>query len=153
MSHVGKVIIFVCTSNTCRSPIAEGFGNHWIEKNELLGQYDVISRGLTDMYEPPGSQASAPGIEVMLEDYGIDISNHRSRLLSSEDVHEASIIIGVSRSHKNHIISNYPQFEHKVTCLNDDVPDPWHSPKHVYRQCMHMMAPLVYSKLNELIKT
>ena len=50
--------IFVCTSNTCRSPMAEQFANAWLDKNNCRGQYCFISRALSNAYEPENSPAS-----------------------------------------------------------------------------------------------
>lgn len=93
-----KLLIFVCTSSTCRSPMAEQFGIRFLKQHNLTSDYTIISRSLTDKYETPGSPASAPGIEVLMEDYGLDMKEHRSCLLKNSDVDEAHAIIGVSQS-------------------------------------------------------
>ena len=43
----------ICTSNTCRSPMAEYLARQWFMRNDMKN-YTVISRALTDRYEPPG---------------------------------------------------------------------------------------------------
>mmetsp|Transcript_4438 Transcript_4438/g.4563 ORF Transcript_4438/g.4563 Transcript_4438/m.4563 type:complete len:162 (-) Transcript_4438:110-595(-) len=155
MESIPYYIIFVCTSNTCRSPMAEGLAIRWLEKNELSHKYKVVSRGLTDEYEPPNSPASSQAVIIMAEDFGIDISNHRSKLLTLNDIQEATHIVGVSRSHSEWVISMYTEYftNHpgKLTSLDKNVPDPWHSPTDVYRACVNMMEPLILTKMEDIV--
>ena len=44
-------IIYICTSNVCRSPVAEALAKAYLEENKIEG-VEVVSRGLTDRYEP-----------------------------------------------------------------------------------------------------
>ena len=78
-----RKILFVCTGNTCRSPMAER-----LMKKILGSEYDVESAGLA---ANPDSPASDNAIEVMRE-HDIDLSNHRSRKLTTEMISEADNI-------------------------------------------------------------
>ena len=144
-------IIFVCTSNTCRSPMAEKFAGSWLIDRNLQSKYRVISRGLTDQYEPLNSPASLHGIEVLLDEFALDLQNHRSVLLTSQDIKDAYIIIGVTQSHVRAISQKYPQSAGKVHSLHADVSDPWHASLDTYRLCAYQMKPLVYEALGSLI--
>ena len=94
------IVIFVCVSNTCRSPMAEHLFRKYLKdvKNMDETKIQIISRSLTTNYEPKNSSASTQGIEVMRNCYGIDMNSHRSKLLSAEDVRIADVIIPVKRS-------------------------------------------------------
>lgn len=144
------LIIFVCTSNTCRSPMAEQFASAWLVENNLRGQYKIVSRGLTDRYEPPNSPASPHAVHVLANDFSLDLSPHFSSLLSSSEINDAHLIIGVTQSHKRQIVNNFPNAVGKVHCLNADVPDPWHATIEVYSDCAHLMQRLVYEILTQL---
>jgi protein-tyrosine-phosphatase len=149
---VTSLIIFVCTSNTCRSPMAEQFAKSWLSQNNLSTQHHlVISRALSDKYEPPNSEASYNGIKVLAEDYSLDLSYHRSAMLSHKDVETATYIIGVTQSHAKSIQDMFPSSIGKVYTLQSDIPDPWHSSIEVYRTCALKMEPLVYEILIQLI--
>jgi protein-tyrosine-phosphatase len=108
-------IIFVCTSNVCRSPPAAALAQRWLNTNrrdedgEGKTANEVISRSLTTAYEPENSPASEYSIQIMKETYGINISSHRSRLLSEEDVRHADVIVGITASHREHIIRSFPE--------------------------------------------
>ncbi len=84
-----KKIIFVCTGNTCRSPMAEGY-----LKSKGRSDIEVISRGLA----ADGGGASENSILAMKE-IGIDISAHISRQLCFADIDESSLLICMSSSH------------------------------------------------------
>lgn len=86
-----KLIIFVCTSNTCRSPMAEVLAKKWLtEKGHK--DFTVVSRSLTDSYEPENSPASLNGIKILQQDYSLDMTNHRSKLLSEGDLERATVV-------------------------------------------------------------
>jgi protein-tyrosine-phosphatase len=59
-----KLIIFVCVSNTCRSPMAEYLFRKKIEDLNLSSTFDIESRSLSIQYEPVNSPANPQGMEV-----------------------------------------------------------------------------------------
>jgi protein-tyrosine-phosphatase len=134
-----KVVIFVCTSNTCRSPAAEGLASLWLVEHGFDQQYVVYSRSISTDYEPENSTPSEFSTSVMLEDFNVDISSHRSQLLSSVDVQYAHLIVGITRNHCSYILNKFPEAEGKCISMSVDIPDPWHSSKDIYRHCIHSM--------------
>lgn len=90
-------VAFVCTGNTCRSPMAEAILKHMLmEKNEDMTQYDIYSLGTMAF---SGDSASVYSIEAMKE-LGIDIDSHRSQRANVENI-KADIILTMTSSHKN----------------------------------------------------
>ena len=146
-----KTVILVCTSNTCRSPMAEYHARKWFEERGV-NDVKVMSRALTDAYEPPGSPASENGIIVMKQDFGIDMSAHRSALLQQSDIDTATAIIGVSGSHVAYIDENFTVNPNILHTMSENVSDPWHAPIEVYRACAHQLAKLVPSKLSDIFE-
>lgn len=61
---MSKLIIFVCVSNTCRSPMCEYMLRDILQKNGLDNEFTVSSRSITEDYEPENSPANERGIEV-----------------------------------------------------------------------------------------
>lgn len=80
-------IIFICTGNTCRSPMAEYLLRYELKKNNI--DIDVISRGI--MVNETG-RASEHAIEVMKE-YDIDIGSHISKQLVIDDISENDVLL------------------------------------------------------------
>lgn len=96
-------ILFVCSGNTCRSPLAEAIARRLIED---AGRKDVeISSAGTSAWD--GSPASDGALLVGLE-RGLDLSAHRSRQLTEEIVREADLILAMSPSHLSRIKALHP---------------------------------------------
>ena len=116
-------VIFVCTGNTCRSPMAE-----YYLKSKNLDGLSVKSRGFSE-----GENANPNSIQAMLE-VGIDISNHRSLCITKDDLESADAIICMSESHKQLLLSTEAN-ENKLLVLGSGVPDPFGSDIDTYRNC------------------
>ena len=120
-----KNILFVCTGNICRSPMAEG-----LFREMAAGRADirVRSAGLSAF---AGQPPSAHAVEV-LADLGIDISGSRSKPLSAELTRDATCIMAMTRSHLESIQYLFPEVTEKVFLLREfednpsslDVSDP-----------------------------
>jgi protein-tyrosine-phosphatase len=134
-----KVLIVFCTSNTCRSPMLEALTQRWVVEHGYT-DIKVESRGITEDYEPAGSPASQYSVEVIREAYSIDITKHRSKMLTDSDVETAFALVGVTVSHANHARHLYPAHAGKIFSLKRDVSDPWHSEKVVYERCAQQLA-------------
>lgn len=96
-------ILFVCTGNTCRSPIAEGLFKDMLKKNNI-DNIRVSSAGISVF---PGEQANEKAIKA-LKEKGIDIRSHRARQ-AIEEIDKADLILAMALSHKK-IIEDYLRF-------------------------------------------
>ena len=111
-----KKVLVVCTGNTCRSPMAEGWLNH-----KLAGKgWQAESAGVAAW---DGGTAASEAIEVMQE-IGVDISAHRSRKLSRKLVEEADLILAMTGGHLREINQRFPEAKDKVQLLNSFGPGP-----------------------------
>ena len=91
-------ILFVCSGNTCRSPLAEAITRRLLD---TAGRSDVeVSSAGTSAWD--GSPASDGALLVGME-RGLDLSQHRSRLLTPEIVSEADLILVMSPSHLSRV--------------------------------------------------
>ena len=91
-------ILFVCSGNTCRSPLAEAITRRLLD---TAGRSDVeVSSAGTSAWD--GSPASDGALLVGME-RGLDLSQHRSRLLTAEIVNEADLILVMSPSHLSRV--------------------------------------------------
>ncbi|TMW64725.1 hypothetical protein Poli38472_011605 [Pythium oligandrum] len=145
-------VLFVCTSNTCRSPVAELFAVEWLKRRLDMDRAQQEEKGIrihsaaiTDVFDKQGSCASAHAISVMKE-YQIDLSQHRTRLLTAKMCEEADYIVCVSMGHRDKVRELFPRIkEMKGTLckLSRDVPDPWHMDYDTYMQNVALMEELV----------
>ncbi len=91
-------LLFVCTGNTCRSPLAEGIAKHLVATRQLA-DISVSSAGTSAWPDAPASDGS---LLVALEQ-GIDLSEHRARQLSPEIVASAQLILAMGPHHLDRV--------------------------------------------------
>lgn len=130
-------ILFVCTGNTCRSPMAEGY-----LKSKNIPDFTVSSRGLA----ADGSPVSENSLKAMKE-IGIDISKHVSKQITLEDIENADKIICLSQSHIN-FLEQIPNARQKLMILGDGISDPFGMDLDTYRQCRDE----IFQAVDEVIK-
>jgi protein-tyrosine-phosphatase len=136
-------IIFVCTGNICRSPMAEGLLNH---KWHLAGRDDLLvsSMGTHGLDNHP---ATEPAQQVCLEN-GFDISSHRSRPLAGEDLQSSDLIFCMEPIHTEFIGTFFPWYRNRVFLLGawpgkktrkSPVPDPMGGEIELYRKIFKLI--------------
>ena len=111
-----KKIIFVCTGNTCRSPMAMAFFNSFACLEPPEFGYEASSAGLAVSKDAPPSENA---VLAMRDPWSIDISDHRSRILSQAEVREATLLLTMTTSHKHYILSMFPGAYQKVFTLKE----------------------------------
>lgn len=136
-------IVFICTGNTCRSPMAEGLARL------ILGSgIEVESAGLAAW---EGDCASDQAIQVFKEK-GIDLISHKARPVSRDILAQADWIIPMTRAHAIQLMGAFPEFSSKIKRLgawgtqekNFDVRDPWGGSVEIYRKCAKEIETLLY---------
>jgi len=145
-----KTILFICTGNVCRSPMAEGIFRQAVQGR---GNYRVISAGLGAM---EGQAPSAHAVEAVRE-LGIDISRQRSRMLTPQLVAQADYIFGMTHSHVDTVMLLYPQAAEKTFLLREfddtldpfekDISDPIGGSYEIYMNCRDQIEQGIVSLL------
>ncbi|WP_368503081.1 low molecular weight protein arginine phosphatase [Alkalihalophilus sp. As8PL] len=106
-----KNILFVCTGNTCRSPLAEALLRH-----RMGTEIEVKSAGV---HAFPGSPASE-GTRLVLEDKGIQHS-HQSQPVTNDLLEWADVILTMTSGHKELVSSQFSEYQDKVHTLKEYV--------------------------------
>ena len=91
-----KLIVFVCTANVCRSPMAEKLFEQALEESSVQKRIQVFSAGISAM---DGDKASENSIEACRE-IGIDLKDHRSSALTRATLQNASAVFCMTESHR-----------------------------------------------------
>lgn len=140
-------VLFVCTGNTCRSPIAE-----IILKSKQLPHIEVKSAGTLAI----DGHDMSPNAAIVLEENNLT-HQHKSTMLSHEQVEWATHILTMTAGHKSSVIGQYPQAKNKTYTIKEflgeggDIIDPFGGATEVYRETYteleHLISKLI-KKLN-----
>ncbi|MCL2363915.1 MAG: low molecular weight protein arginine phosphatase [Defluviitaleaceae bacterium] len=152
------MILFVCTGNTCRSPMAAVLAQKLLR--EAGTEYAVQSAGV---HASPACAASAHAITAM-RGAGCDLLPHRSQRATAQLVADAKLILTMTAAHRAAVLSIAPKSAHKVFTLcgypheNDtiqadaDVVDPFGGDLLTYQQCAAQIKQLIKSSLGKIIQ-
>ncbi|MEW8972583.1 MAG: low molecular weight protein arginine phosphatase [Tissierellaceae bacterium] len=141
-------ILFICTGNTCRSPMAEGILRELAKKKGL--DIKVKSAGLVATED---GDISRDAIST-LKDIGIDISDIRSKSVNEDLIKEADLILTMSQRHKGNLTLKYPYIREKIFLLNEyafdmnkDVVDPFGMGRKYYEETRNE----IYRAIEEIL--
>ncbi len=123
-----KKVLFVCTGNTCRSPMAMAVFNDIAEKTKLNWVAD--SAGLAAFGDPINPKA-----EKALEKQGIKDFCYISKPLNIQHIEESSFLIVMTQSHKEVLLSVGASPE-KIIVLGDGISDPYGGDEEEYENCL-----------------
>ena len=148
-------LLFVCTGNTCRSPMAAGLAAPMLA--ERLGCKPSELRAHSVVMQSAGTSggrggASTHALEVMAK-RGIDLSDHFSAALSAEMIQQADYVFAMTHVHRETILRLAPSAEPKVMLLLDDedVRDPMGSEVEEYERCAQTIERGLRARLQEVI--
>ena len=153
------MVLFVCTANICRSPMAEYLCEKMLAERlqcsvDALGDRGIVvlSAGVSE-FASTGREASTNVIEVLQEE-GIDLSHHRSQLLNEMHVRFADFIFTMTRSHREQILSMWHDVDSRLSVLRTDggdIADPIGSSTKIYRACAEQIRTEIDRRMEDII--
>ena len=148
--------LFVCTGNTCRSPMAEGIFRKYlaeklqceVDQLDRMG-YKMVSAGIMNMSAVP---ASAEAVRAC-EEREIDIKAHKSNILSPQLIEESDFIFAMEQIHCDRIMAIRPEAADKCMLLaeNKEIPDPIGQPQESFNHCAEMIENAVRRRIDEMV--
>ena len=137
-------ICFVCTGNTCRSPMAEAVANALIKET---GRTDLraFSAGLFANDGEP----IAPNAVLALEEAGVaavkgrDYHRHVAHTLRAEEAEGFDLLVGMTDAHAMQMMMSFPEVAERITVMPIRIPDPWGGDASVYRASLSEITEAV----------
>lgn len=140
-------IVFICTGNTCRSPMAEGLFKD-MDGEEKTG-LEAVSAGI---FTNNGMSVSENAV-IAAKELGADISNHKSQILNENIVNDAKYLVCMTGAHYDQILLKFSNASDKLfTLLPTDVDDPFGGNIDDYRKCATQIKSAVESIIERLSK-
>ncbi len=142
-----KNIVFVCTGNTCRSPMAEGIAKKLAQQKELALNFS--SRGTSVYME----EKANPLAKNAAKAYSSDLEEHFSKAFSEKDAEKSEIVLTMTLRHKEYLKEKYPKYKDKIFTIKEyvgekgDIADPFGKNKEAYEAC----AKELYDLINKIL--
>jgi protein-tyrosine phosphatase len=125
-------VLFICTENICRSPLAEGLLRHHLKLAGLGRRVSVSSAGT--IASQPGARPDPRAVRLASE-AGVKLGSIRARRVTEKDLMSSDFIVAMDRSHLRELQQICPRehlhklsllLSHDPTQVLDDVPDPYY---------------------------
>lgn len=137
-------ILFVCTGNTCRSPMAEGLFKKLVSESKIEN-IECSSAGLFAM---TGDEVSLNSVKAC-ERFGVDISSHRARRITGYILDETDKFVCMTPEHAASLSLYVPN--DRIVVLGDGIPDPYGGDLEKYMICANSIKTALQDQFDDIV--
>lgn len=147
-------LLFVCTANICRSPMAEKlFGKVLSEKDMPVSDWHISSAGT---WTTNGQFADKHAIRTMRE-MGLDLFQHKTRIITRQILTKQNLILVMENQHKEALQYEFPDMSDRIFLLSQmvneeyNIDDPFRKYMPAFRICAKQMYGILNSGIDSII--
>lgn len=147
-------VLFVCTANICRSPMASALFRRTVHEKYRELEWRIESAGTWGIDGEPAAQ----GAQWAMQERGLDLTGHKSRIVTETILNEADLILTMEGGHKESLGIEFPTCRHKIFMLSEmigqvfDVPDPIGGPLSGYEITAQMLEQILTQGFDTIVE-
>lgn len=142
------LLVFICTGNTCRSPMAECLTRAMLARREQQETWMVLSAGV---YALSGAPASEGAMRAM-ERRGLSLEGHRSRAVTRVLLDHAALVVGMGPDHIAQLRAMYPDCQTPLRAFDDPpISDPYGGDDAAYERAARDLERQLPALLDEMV--
>lgn len=139
-------VLFICTGNTCRSPMAAAaLADRALAECAEAPRFVAASAGLYAVVGAPITPAAAEALAArgIVSRVGNNYNAHRAHTVTREDLANADEVVAMSAAHAMELLFRFPEYASKIFTFDKDIPDPFGKDAATYRACLDTLCALI----------